>query len=81
MRRSQSIGLAHTRLQHIDTAAAFNVTRIVAWLNGNELAPTLVCAFQRLSYGEAIRRHVTLSLNSPYPGSVRHAVCGSSRVS
>jgi transposase len=48
MRRSRYIGLEKTSLQHLGTAAAFNVVRIVAWLDGDELAPTRVSAFQRL---------------------------------
>jgi len=48
MRRSRSIGLDKTHLQQIGIAAAMNVVRIVAWLDGDELAPTRVSAFQRL---------------------------------
>ncbi len=48
MRRSRYIGLEKTSLQHLGTAAAFNVVRIVAWLDGDELAPTRISAFQRL---------------------------------
>jgi transposase len=48
MRRSRYIGLAKTRLQHLAIAAAMNVIRVGAWLDGNELAPTRVSAFQRL---------------------------------
>jgi transposase len=48
MRRSRYIGLAKTHLQHLGIAAAINVVRVVAWLDGDELAPTRVSAFQRL---------------------------------
>ena len=48
MRRSRYIGLAKTSLQHFGTAAAFNMVRMVAWLDGDELAPTRISAFQRL---------------------------------
>ena len=50
MRRSRSIGLAKTHLQHLGIAAAINLVRVVAWLDGDELAPTRVTAFQRLYY-------------------------------
>jgi transposase len=48
MRRSRYIGLAKTHLQYLGIAAAINVVRVVAWLDGDELAPTNVSAFQRL---------------------------------
>jgi transposase len=48
MRRSRSIGLDKTPLQHLGIAAAINLVRAVAWLDGDELAPTRVSAFQRL---------------------------------
>ena len=48
MRRSRYIGLAKTHLQHLSIAAAMNLVRIVAWLDGDELAPTQVSTFQRL---------------------------------
>jgi transposase len=48
LRRSRYIGLDKTHLQQIGIAAAINVVRIVAWLDGDELAPTRVSAFQRL---------------------------------
>jgi hypothetical protein len=40
--------LAKTHLQHLGIAAAMNLVRVVAWLDGDELAPTRVTAFQRL---------------------------------
>jgi transposase len=48
MRRSRYSGLAKTHLQHLGIAAGMNVVRAVAWLEGDELAPTRVSAFQRL---------------------------------
>lgn len=48
MRRSRYIGLAKTHLQHMSIAAAIHLVRIVAWLDGEELAPTNVSAFQKL---------------------------------
>lgn len=48
LRRSRSIGLGKTHLQHLGTAAAINLVRMIAWLDGDELAPTRVSAFQRL---------------------------------
>jgi hypothetical protein len=44
MRRSRYIGLAITHVQHLGIAAAINVVRAVAWLDGDELAPTRVSA-------------------------------------
>ena len=48
LRRSRYLGLAKTHLQHLGIAAGINVVRAVAWLDGDELAPTRVSAFQRL---------------------------------
>ncbi len=48
LRRSRYIGLDKTHLQHLGIAAAINMVRVVAWLDGDELAPTRVSAFQRL---------------------------------
>jgi len=48
LRRSRYLGLAKTHLQHVGIAAAINLVRVVAWLDGDELAPTRVSAFQRL---------------------------------
>ena len=48
LRRSRYIGLPKTHLQHLGIAAAINVVRVVAWLDGDERAPTRVTAFQRL---------------------------------
>ena len=48
LRRSRYSGLANTHLQHIGTAAAMNLVRVVAWLDGEDLAPTRISAFQQL---------------------------------
>ena len=40
VRHARYIGLARTHLQHIDTAAAMNVVRIVDWLMGEQPEPT-----------------------------------------
>ena len=53
MRRSRYIGLAKTHLQHLGIAAAINVVRAIAWLDGDELAPTRLSAFQRLYHSHA----------------------------
>ncbi len=50
LRRSGYIGLGKTHLQQVGIAAAINVVRIIAWLDGDELAPTRLSAFQRLYY-------------------------------
>jgi transposase len=48
LRRWRYVGENKTHLQHVSIAAAINVVRIVAWLDGDELAPTRVSPFQRL---------------------------------
>lgn len=48
LRRSRYLGLGKTHLQHLGTAAAINLVRAIAWLDGDDLAPTRVSAFQRL---------------------------------
>lgn len=48
MRRSRYVGLAKTHLQHVCTAAAMNLWRIVNWLNAVPLAQTRQVAFERL---------------------------------
>jgi IS5 family transposase len=40
LRRSRYRGLAKTRLQHLATAAALNLSRVVAWLDGTPRART-----------------------------------------
>jgi len=48
LRRSRSLGLAKTHLQHILTAVALNLVRLSAWLEGKPLAPTRQSTFVRL---------------------------------
>ena len=48
LRRSRYVGLPKTHLQHLGIATAINLVRLVAWLDGDPLAPTRVCAFERL---------------------------------
>jgi transposase len=48
LRRSRYIGQPRTHLQHVATAAAIHLVRVEAWLDGDELAPTRLSAFQRL---------------------------------
>jgi transposase len=48
LRRSRYLGLPKTHLQHVGIAVAINLVRVVAWLNGDPLAPTRVSAFERL---------------------------------
>jgi len=48
LRRSRYIGLSRTHLQHVATAAAINVVRVVNWLTGEEPEPTRVSPFQAL---------------------------------
>ncbi len=50
MRRSRYIGLSKTHLQMVAIAAAINVGRCIAWLNGEEPEHTRVSAFARLFY-------------------------------
>ena len=48
LRRSRSIGLERTHLQHLATAAALNVVRSIAWFNGLPRALTRRSTFVRL---------------------------------
>ncbi|MGQ0603319.1 MAG: IS1182 family transposase [Anaerolineales bacterium] len=48
LRRSRYIGRAKTHLQHILTAAALNVHRLFAWLEGEPFALTRVAPFVQL---------------------------------
>ena len=48
MRRSRYIGNDKTHLQHVSIAAAINLVRFVAWLDGDLPAPTRVTPFQQL---------------------------------
>jgi transposase len=49
VRRSRYIGLAKTHLQHIITAAALNLIRVVEWLKEPTLAKTPTSRFARLA--------------------------------
>jgi len=48
LRRSRYLGLPKTHVQQVSIAAAINLVRLLAWLNGDPLAPTRVSAFERL---------------------------------
>jgi hypothetical protein len=48
LRRSRYLGLPKTHVQHLGIAAAINLVRLIAWLDGDTLAPTRVCALERL---------------------------------
>jgi transposase len=48
LRRSRYLGLPKTHLQHLAIAAAINLVRLIAWLDGDPLTPTRVSAFERL---------------------------------
>ena len=49
LRQTRYIGLEKTHLQHLLTAAAMNITRIVAWLDHVPTARTRQSQFQRLA--------------------------------
>jgi transposase len=49
LRQSRYIGLARTHLQHVATAAAINLVRIVDWLNGARPADTRISPFLALA--------------------------------
>jgi transposase len=49
LRRCRYIGLAKARLQHVATAAAINVGRVSAWLEGVPRAATRTSRFARLA--------------------------------
>jgi transposase len=53
LRRTRYIGLAKTRLQHVLTAAAINLTRLYAWLTDVPLAPTRTSHFAILCASSA----------------------------
>ena len=50
LRQSRYIGLARTRLHHVVSATAINVSRIAAWLEGRPRAATRISSFSRLSH-------------------------------
>lgn len=49
MRRTRYRGLGKVHLQHLMTAAAMNLMRVVDWLNGKERATTRISAFARIA--------------------------------
>ena len=49
LRQCRNIGLAKTRLQHILIAAAINLERIYAWLEGVPLAQTRISHFEKMA--------------------------------
>jgi transposase len=53
LRRSRYFGLAKTHLQHIATAAAMNLVRIVRWVSGDPLARTRRSHFSHLIQAQA----------------------------
>jgi transposase len=48
LRRSRYLGVPKTHVQHLGIATAIHLVRLVAWLDGDLLAPTRVSAFERL---------------------------------
>jgi transposase len=48
LRRSRYIGQERTHLQHLATAAAMNIVRMVRWLNGTPQAQTRRSALVQL---------------------------------
>ena len=49
LRKTRYIGLAKTHLQHVMTAVALNIVRLVAWLRGEPLAQVRVSRFAALA--------------------------------
>lgn len=49
MRHARYVGMAKVHLQHLLTATAMNLLRVLDWLSGKEHAPTRVSAFARLA--------------------------------
>jgi transposase len=49
MRRARYLGIAKVHLQHLLTATAMNLLRVLDWLSGKDHAPTRVSAFARLA--------------------------------
>ena len=52
LRRSRYFGRAKTHLQHVATAAAMNLTRLVRWIAGDPLAPTRRSHLGRLLHAQ-----------------------------
>ena len=53
LRHARYIGLAKTHLQHVLTAAALNLIRVMRWLNDEPFAKTRTSAFARLHVAAA----------------------------
>ena len=51
VRRSRYRGMAKTHLQQVATAAAINIVRVHAWLNGEEQEQTRISRFAALMAG------------------------------
>ena len=49
LRHCRYVGLAKTRLQHLATAAAINIDRLAAWLDGQPHAKTRLSRFAALA--------------------------------
>ncbi len=49
LRHCRYVGLAKTRLQHLATAAAINIDRLAAWLDGRPHAKTRLSRFAALA--------------------------------
>ena len=73
LRRTRYWGLAKTHLQHVATAAAINVERIVAWLDERPLAPTRTSRFAALAPEEGPRSSRRCRLMSCQP--LRDVLC------
>jgi transposase len=55
LRRSRYFGHAKTHLQHVASAAAMNLVRLVHWISGDVLAPTKRSHFSRLVRSRLVR--------------------------
>jgi transposase len=62
LRQSRSLGLARTHLQHLLTAVAMNVVRVIAWLRGEPL-------------GERRRKPGHFARLAPHPLSRQAVIC------
>jgi Transposase DDE domain len=62
LRRSRYLGLARTHLQHLLTATAMNIVRVIAWLRGGPL-------------GERRRQPGHFAQLSPHPLSRQTVLC------
>lgn len=49
LRRARYRGLVKTHLQHVATAAALDLSRVAAWLEGRPLAPTRISRFAAMA--------------------------------